>query len=540
MLQRAQIRNWLGEIPFAADVYWMLRQRNRPRREHFSMERLRQALPRARQIVEPLARAALPGKEVLFFATLHYWIEQASLISLVLAAYGHRVTLMTLPYAEWHYRVDKFTQRQRLLYTRHLLAALEPLVSHQPMPELRALPPLPAALQEAVEEVTQWDLQYTLMQEELDLTSPHHQALLELRRERNTFAARAALGWMEAKRPQVVIIPNGLILEMGAVFRAARFLGIPTVTFEFNDQREQIWLAYNSPIMQQDTDPFWPIWRQKPLTEAMYQRLADLENARRGARVWGKSQRLWQYVSAQGGEVTRRQLGLDERPVVVLAANVLGDSLTLGRNLFAPSMSEWIRRTVRYFAGRPQAQLVIRIHPGETLVPQAKSMASVVREALPDLPPHIHLVQAADKINTYDLLEIADLVLTYTTTVGLEAAMNGVPVLVCGKTHYRGRGFTLDPTSWEEYFTLLERILAAPRNFRLDEAQRALAWTYAYHFFFDYPRPFPWRLLHFWEDLKVWPVERVLSAEGRTRFGSVFQMLTEPQKMLEAETVGSL
>lgn len=533
MLKRETMRQLLGEIPFVADLHWMLRQRNRPRREHFSLERLRHSLPAARQFVEPLFRQAPLGKRVLFFATLHYWIEQSAFISLVLAAYGHRVTLMTLPYAEWHHRVDRFTQRQRLLHTRHMLAALEPLVEHQPMPEVRDLPDLPSALREAIEEVTLWDLQYTLMQEEIDLDVPEHRVLLELRRERNTLAARAALGWIERHRPQVVLIPNGLILEMGAVFRAAQFLGVPTVTFEFNDQREQIWLAHNSPIMQQETDVFWPQWRSQPLTEEMYQRVADLENARRGARVWGKSQRLWQYVSAQGGESLRHRLGLDDRPVVVLAANVLGDSLTLGRNLFAPSMSEWIRRTVRYFAERPQAQLVIRVHPGETLVPQAKSMATVVREALPVLPPHIHLVQASDPVNTYDLLEIADLALTYTTTVGMEAAMNGVPVIVCGKTHYRGRGFTLDPNSWEEYFDLLERVLASPRDFRLDEAKQALAWTYAYHFFFDYPKPFPWRLLHFWEDLKVWPIERVLGAEGRGLFEPTFHRMVEPEQMFQ-------
>ena len=34
--------------------------------------------------------------------------------------------------------------------------------------------------------------------------------------------------------------------------------------------------------------------------------------------------------------------------------------------------------------------------------------------------------------------------LCYTTTVGLEAAVRGIPVAVAGETHYRGRGFTSD------------------------------------------------------------------------------------------------
>lgn len=257
----------------------------------------------------------------------------------------------------------------------------------------------------------------------------------------------------------------------------------------------------------------------------MYERVAQLENARRGARVWGKSKRRWQYVSAQGAETTRRLIGLDSRPVVMLAANVLGDSLTLGRNIFAESMTEWITKTAGYFARRPEVQLVLRVHPGETLVPKAKSMERVLREAVPALPAHIHVIGAADNINTYDLIEIADLGLAYTTTVGLETAMNGRPVVVCGRTHYRGRGFTLDPDTWQDYFLVLDKALADLSAHRLADAQVELAWNYAYRFFFEYPRPFPWRLMNFWDDLAIWPVEKVLGPQGQAEFGETFRFL---------------
>jgi hypothetical protein len=209
----------------------------------------------------------------------------------------------------------------------------------------------------------------------------------------------------------------------------------------------------------------------------------------------------------------------------MLAANVLGDSLTLGRDIFASSMTEWITKTVQYFARRTDVQLVIRVHPGEKLVPQAKSMGTVVREALPEIPGHIHVIGALDPINTYDLIEIADVGLAYTTTVGLETAMNRRPVISCGQTHYRGRGFTLDPNTWEEYFATLEKILADIPAHQLTEKQTEYAWNYAHRFFFEYPRPFPWRLMNFWDDLEVWPLERVLSREGQELFGDTFEFL---------------
>ena len=526
MINKTTIRNFLGELPLAAELDYALRHKKRARKDHYDLSRLQKSLPHAVEQVKPFAQKAQPGKNILFFATLHYWIEQAAYISLVLKGLGHNVTLMSLPYSEWHKEMDKLTQKQRVLHTRDALAALSPLVQHASMLDLRPSTfDLPPALQADVEEISLWDAQYTLMREEVEMSDPKDKALYDLRIQRNTFAALAALEWMQKNKPDVVLIPNGLILEMGIVFRVARYLNIPAMTFEFNDQREQIWLAQNTSIMRQDTDYLVDARCKLPLTNAMYERLADLENARRGARVWGKSKRLWQYVSSQGAEATRNMLGLDDRPVVMLAANVLGDSLTLGRNIFAESMSEWITKTVQFFATRSQVQFVIRIHPGEKIVPQVKSMGSVVREALPEIPKHFHVIGALDNVNTYDLIEIASLGLAYTTTVGVETAMNGIPVISCGNTHYRGRGFTLDPNTWDEYFSTLEKVLADLPAHRLSEEQTARAWNYAYRFFFEYPRPFPWRLMNFWDDLDVWPVEKVLSEEGMSQFGDTFKFL---------------
>jgi hypothetical protein len=519
------LRDLLGGLPFTAEIDWMLRQRNRPRKDHFNLDRLQKALPAACAVVGPFAKNAKRGKNILFFATLHYWIEQSAYLGLVLAGLGHKVTLLTLPYSEWHKQKDSFSQRQRILHTKDALASLSPLVKHASMLDLRPATVLPDILLADIKEISLWDVQYTLMREEVNMNDASDRALYDLRIQRNTFAAQAAFEYLQSHKPDVVLIPNGLILEMGVVFRVARYLNIDAVTYEFNAQREQIWLAQNSSIMKQDTDYIVNARCHLPITDEMFERVADLENARRGARVWGKSKRLWQYVSSQGAQETRKLLNLDDRPIVMLAANVLGDSLTLGRDIFAASMTEWITKTVQFFATRPEVQMVIRVHPGEKLVPQAKSMGTVVREALPELPSHIHVIGALDKINTYDLIEIADVGLAYTTTVGLETAMNGCPVISCGETHYRGRGFTLDPNSWDEYYATLEKVLADIPAHQLDEKQTEFAWNYAYRFFFEYPRPFPWRLMNFWDDLEVWPLERVLSEEGLAQFKDTFDFL---------------
>jgi hypothetical protein len=328
----------------------------------------------------------------------------------------------------------------------------------------------------------------------------------------------------------VVTTPNGSILEMGVVYQVAQFLDIPVVTYEFGEQRQRIWMAQNGEVMRQETDALWQARQDCPLTPGQWEQVRALFASRQQASLWENFTRRWQGQPGQGGQQVRLAQGLDDRPVVLLAANVIGDSLTLGRQVFSQSMTEWLERTLQFFAGRPQVQLVVRIHPGERYT-DGPSVADLVRRVLPQLPETIHLVKADDPLNTYDLVEIADLGLVYTTTVGMEMAMSGVPVIVAGQTHYRGKGISLDPASWEAYFSMLEQSLADPQKARPSQAQVERAWHYAYSFFFEYPCPFPWHLLHFWKDVENWSIEQVLSDRGQAEFGAAFHYLAgEPRQ----------
>ncbi len=511
------LKSILGSIPYTADLYDSIRK-GRPR-TRYNLSKLEAALPRAVEQARPFAEKAKRGKKLLLFATLHYWVEQAAIIGLALRGMGHDVTIAYLPYHDWRKDINKFDLRRQDLYTRRALKPLNGLVKTASLLDVKPAPVLPATLTEDIRLVSHYDAQYTDQVEDVDTNS----VLYRLRWQRNDFAARAALTLMRDAKPDVVLIPNGTITELGAVYRAARHLKIKTVTYEFNDQREQVWIAQDDEVMRQNTDALWKARRGTKLTQSERALIQELESARMGGRPFGKSVRKWQDVATKGGEQLRRELGLDKkRPVVLLATNVLGDSLTLGRNVFAHSMADWIAKTVQFFAGRPGVQLVIRIHPGERLT-HGPSMADVVKSALPEIPENIHLIGPLEKVNTYDLMEIADLGLVYTTTTGLEMCMRGIPVIACGETHYRRRGFTLDPMSWDEYYAMIESALQRKKS--LSKVQVETAWEYAYRFFFEYPFVFPWRLMHFWKDMEVWPMERVLSKEGRKEFGKTFEYL---------------
>ncbi len=507
---RQTLKTWLGRVPGLVELDWHIRRRRPPLRRHLGAAEpyLAQWGPWAAE----QARRAPRGRNIAIFAMLSPWLAQTSVLGLALAALGHRVSLGYLPYQDWWQPDDPWGWRK---WSLHLRAFLEPAApALQPVPLLNEpRDPVPQHWETFLARLSAYDVEYTRQRESAAETDP----LYPLRLARNRAAAGALAHWLRRTRPDVLIVPNGAILEFGVAYEVAHRLGIPTVTYEFEYQREHAWLSQGLPVMELDTTDLWQAVSQKPLTPQQLARLQEMMTARRGGRTWETHARAWQNVGRAGPQAVRRRLGLDDRPLLLIATNVFGDSVTIGHQVFTRGMGDWLTETLRFFARRPDVQVVVRIHPGEAkLAAGGTSMLAVISQTFPRLPENIRVVPPEADVNSYDLVAMAQVGLVYTTTLGLEMAMDGLPVIVAGRVHYRGRGFTLDPDSWEAYFRLLEQAAAQPSTLRPSPERVELARRYAYHFFFTYPRPYPWHIIFWQEDLQRWPLPQVLE-EARFR-----------------------
>ncbi len=525
MKPKALAKNLLSGLPFTAEMYWLFRHRDKKIRSRFNLEGLAARLPEIVAELSPYAESApAGGKKVFFFASSHSWINHTVITGLALCGLGHDATLGYLPYSDYTKPINRFDLRRHELYARNVLQEAQPFLKIVPFLDLKPAPQLPDKLSQAVEQVAAVDTQYILQKEDATGTEP----IYLFRRERNLEAARKAFAYFEKDRPEVVVIPNGMIQEYGAVYETARYLDILTVTYEFFEMDQRILISQNDLVMLHPTDEQWPAYQDRKLNAEQREWLASFLAARQGnASVSDeKFAHLYQKVAREGKQKIRSTLKLDDRPIILLPANVLGDTATLGRtrSLFSSSMAEWIIRVVRFFMEHPEVQFVIRLHPRESHA-TGLSVAETLRQNFPVLPEHIHLIGSEDKINTYDLMEITDLALVYTTTAGLEMATRGIPVLLSGSAHYRKKGFTIDADSWDEYFQKLRRTLTDLPAQRLTPEQIECAWNYAYFYFHDYPRPFPWHLEKIWHGLKKRPLAYVLGPKGRLEYENTFQQI---------------
>ena len=521
MNPRAFVKNLIGDLPFSADIYWILRNRGRKFHSRFDMDALALRLPDLMAQVKPFIGSTSAGKKIFFFASWHFWIMHAALSSLTLRGLGHDVTLGYLPYGDYDESISRFDLRRQDLYAQQVLKGAQEYLKVISLLEIKPSRAIPAELSRALERVTVIDTQYIRQREDVTGTEP----IYLLRKERNLEAARRALTHFKAHRPDVVIVPNGMILEYGAIYETARYLGIPAVTYEFGEQDQRMWLSQNHQVMYNESfDELWEKRQNRRLNDEQHAWLEDFLAARQGLAKGEKFAHLWQKAGRTGGVKTRASLGLDDRPVVLLPTNVLGDSATLGRTVFTRSMTEWIERVVPFFANKVEVQLVVRIHPAETWT-VGPSVSEIIHQALPVLPAHVHMIGPKEKINTYDLMEIADLALVYTTTAGVEMATRGIPVLVSGRATYRKRGFTIDADCWDEYFQKLESMLADLPAQRLKPDQIEQASNYAYAYFHEFTRSFPWHVEKIMADLDKRSIAYVLSPKGRQEYEATFQEL---------------
>lgn len=519
----------LGYLPLAAEVDWVLHSHTKKAIGRFSLEKLSASLPEMMAQASPFAQKAAPGKRVLIFASLPFWIQHAVVTGLALAGLGHDVTFIFLPYARYDRPVNRFDLRRQNIYARHILEKTRPLIRSVSLLGLHRVACLPEGLQSAVEKVCVYDTQYILQKEDVTGDEP----VYRMRWERNRFAAQRALAWLRKDRPDVVIIPNGMIQEFGAFYEVVHYLEIPVVTYEFGEQDQRVWLGQNSLVMFHLTDELWASRRTRKLNTRQNAWLENFLAERQGMQIGENFAHLWQTVSRAGGDRVRTDLGLDDRPVVLLPTNVMGDSATLGRTLFSNSIAEWVARVAVFFADRPKVQLVIRVHPAESRS-IGPSVVDVIHQAVPSIPEHIHVIGSTEKVNTYDLIDIADLALVFTTTAGLEMCTRGIPVAVSGGAHFRGKGFTIDAESWEEYFSKLDVVLNDLSAHRLNSEQVEAACNYAYAYFREYPRPFPWHIEHLWSGLEKRPLSYVLGKVGRIEYEATLQQMTgEPMDWKE-------
>jgi hypothetical protein len=296
---------------------------------------------------------------------------------------------------------------------------------------------------------------------------------------------RAILTSTDAQR---VFMLNGTFFAESIMSALATQRGLPFETYEKGFIRDSIVMTSEAPASQLKMPAgAWESARDTPLTDEEARAVEAYLISRRSGG--GALDNFWRERVEDVERIRRDQRLVAGRPLVVMFCNILWDSAVLGRDIAFASMGDWVLGGIDWAASHPELDLVIRLHPAEVGLrnhPTRERMADHISAHVASLPSNVRVVEAGDPTSSYVFMDEASLGLVYTSTVGLELACTGVPVIVAADTHYRGRGFTVDPATASDYWLAADRLMSTPA----DDAERAqlreLARRYAALFFFRF------------------------------------------------------
>ena len=296
--------------------------------------------------------------------------------------------------------------------------------------------------------------------------------------------ARLASRIFESLKPDVVIISNGKSIAYAAIFESARRCGIETVTWDesptFRDGFTFNRNTYANEIHLED------VWRDPRNQSISDEQLTQVRDYFGGWRT-GRNAR-YQYhhdpITHRTQVVEDLALPTQSR-IITFFSNLTWETSHLGRDVGFSHLIESVNFLVEYAKSHPDYTLIIRAHPAEVKVPDELKTVVPLEQLItmrePHLPDNIRIISGESSISSYTLARISDLRVVYTTTMGLEFALEGLNTLVLGDSHFRNKGFTTDVTSPGH----LREILSHPQEHQtITKEQMRLAYAYAYLWIF--------------------------------------------------------
>ena len=297
--------------------------------------------------------------------------------------------------------------------------------------------------------------------------------------------------YLELHPIDAALLFNGRQSMTRVAFEVLRTLGIRVLTHEAPFyQRGHLMLKPNARCWSiEPFSQYWRAWRGIPLARADLERtLAWLKNRRYGS---GLSWHAYNRPHTDNLSI-RKELELSQGKRLLALFTSSMDETAGDAELAGPweTQGAWVEDVLRWVGGRSDVELVIRVHPhlaGKTGLGKAHDEFSLYQKMKTSLPRNVRLVMPDDPLNSYALMDEADVCLSFGSSVGIEMAMQGKPVVLAARAVYEDCAHVLAVRSRESLGQMLERSLqpAATRDIQRE------AFRLAFYYVFRFELPFP-------------------------------------------------
>ena len=280
-----------------------------------------------------------------------------------------------------------------------------------------------------------------------------------------------------------VVLPDGMKNNWGVMRQVANRRGIPVDVIRFGLRGYSIRFERDRPPAPPALMGEWDTWRHAPLTPDQ-ERWLDEYLARREKVPYEYRSAEWQ-THIDDPQRVREQIGLPadvDGSVFAMFPNVSFDAGKTRTSAAAfDDAQAWVAETIERFRRWPEHRLLVKVHPAEHHRQATDRLIPYLQSRFDPWPTNVHLIPPDTDVTTHAVIRLIDCALVYTSTVGVEASVLGVPVILVGGGWNVGRGFTTDVATPQAYFELLDHM---GETGELPPANVELARRYAYALFF--------------------------------------------------------
>lgn len=254
---------------------------------------------------------------------------------------------------------------------------------------------------------------------------------------------------MQQNAFDMVFIPGGVYGTSGLWTEHARLAGIRLGSYDSGGY-ETAMIACNGVACQlQDIPAAFALLKARCIDPAEYRYAIESAKAEMERRRAGVDAFASQIIGSGSGD--SRYDG-----AVLIALNSSWDSAALGLHTVFDDNSDWIIQTTNFLLENTDAPVIVRQHPAERLaIARTTDDYGALLNRHFGQHPRLHFIAAEDKINSYELFKRVAAVIVYTSTIGIEAAAYGKPVITPSNSYYSDLGFVYKTSNLSEYLNFL-------------------------------------------------------------------------------------
>ena len=283
-----------------------------------------------------------------------------------------------------------------------------------------------------------------------------------------------------SKKYDTVILHHGIYVPQGIIPQVAKKFNIKVITYSPSYRKKAFMFSvddtYEKTLMNEPVEAWIDIDLNKKVEDKL---MKYLTSRRHGHNDWTYYFKNPNFNTKE--ELIKLGVNID-KPIVSIIPNIIWDAQMIYPNNIFKNMTEWLLETLKFFESK-NIQIIVRSHPGE-INSERITKQQVKKEILKNyikIPENFFLIGPENPLSTYGLADFSNAIIIYATKMGIEYSPFGSNVIVGGESYVKNKGFTFDPKTKVEYFSLLESL---PFKEKLAKDKIELAKKYAYHFFY--------------------------------------------------------